>query len=556
MKKFRDFESAREFVRSLNLKSGKEWLEYCKSGNKPDDIPASPDKTCKKDWQGYGNWLGTGNIANRDKVYRPFTEAREFVRSLGLKNNKEWKEYCKSGNKPDDIPTNPWKIYKNEFKGMGDFLATGTVRNQDKVYRSYKEAREFVRALNLKGQKEWKEYCKSGNKPDDIPSSPNSTYKKDFKGVGDWLGTGNIANRDKVYRLFNEAREFVRSLGLKNYGEWEAYCKSGNKPDDIPTAPWKIYKNEFKEMGDFLGTGTTRNFRPYKETRNYVRNLKLKGIKEWYEYCKSGNKPGDIPANPHTVYKNEFKGVGDFLGTGTVASYNKQFRSFTEAREFARALNLKAQKEWEAYCKSGNKPDDIPTAPWKIYKNEFKEMGDFLGTGTTRNFRPYKEAREFARSLNLKAQKEWYAYCKSGNKPNDIPQNIRTIYKNDFKGWGDWLGTGTIATKYRVFRSFTEAREFARALNLKGQKEWFEYTKSDNKPDDIPSSPNSTYKNEFKGMDDWLGNEYRSYKEAREFVRKLNLKNTDEWKEYCKSGNKPDDIPSTPWIVYKEWKKK
>jgi len=52
-----------------------------------------------------------------------------------------------------------------------------------------------------------------------------------------------------------------------------------------------------------------------------------------------------------------------------------------------------------------------------------------------------------------------------------------------------------------------------------------------------------------------LGNEYRSYKEAREFVRKLNLKNTYEWKEYCKSGNKPDDIPAAPWDVYKEWKK-
>ncbi len=182
-------------------------------------------------------------------------------------------------------------------------------------------------------------------------------------------------------------------------------------------------------MGDWLGTGKTRNFRPYKEARNYVRNLKLKGIKEWREYCKSGNKPGDIPTNPHTVYKNEFKGAGDFLGTGTVASYNKQFRSFTEAREFARALNLKAQKEWREYCKSGNKPDDIPTAPWKTYKKDFKGMGDWLGTGKTRNFRSYKEAREFVRALNLKGQKEWLEYCKSGNKPNDIPSNPWNTYK-------------------------------------------------------------------------------------------------------------------------------
>ncbi len=42
-KQFRDFESAREFVRNLGLKSNKEWREYCKSGNNPEDISRAPD---------------------------------------------------------------------------------------------------------------------------------------------------------------------------------------------------------------------------------------------------------------------------------------------------------------------------------------------------------------------------------------------------------------------------------------------------------------------------------------------------------------------------------
>ena len=103
-----------------------------------------------------------------------------------------------------------------------------------KKFRDFESAREFVKALNLKNQKEWKEYCKSGNKPDDIPSTPEGTYKNDFKGIGDWLGT--------EWRSFEKAREFVRSLGLKNYAEWYEYCKSGNKPDDIPSSPWYTYK--------------------------------------------------------------------------------------------------------------------------------------------------------------------------------------------------------------------------------------------------------------------------------------------------------------------------
>jgi hypothetical protein len=38
---------------------------------------------------------------------RPFEEAREFARSLGLKSREEWNEHCKSGKKPVDIPPYP-----------------------------------------------------------------------------------------------------------------------------------------------------------------------------------------------------------------------------------------------------------------------------------------------------------------------------------------------------------------------------------------------------------------------------------------------------------------
>jgi hypothetical protein len=241
-KQYRDFQSAREFVRCLGLKNHKEWQEYCKSGNKSDDIPADPNQTYKKDFKGVGDWLGTGRVADQNKVYRSFLEARKFVRSLELKNQKQWQEYCKSGNKPDYIPSNSNVTYKKDFKGWGDFLGTENIASQEKIFRSFLEAREFVRKLGLKNQKEWSVYRKSGNKPDDIPSNPNATYKKEWKGFGDWTGTENIASFNKVYRSYKEAREFVRKLGLKNKKEWQEYCKSGNKPDDIPTNPWDVYK--------------------------------------------------------------------------------------------------------------------------------------------------------------------------------------------------------------------------------------------------------------------------------------------------------------------------
>jgi len=72
---------------------------------------------------------------------------------------------------------------------MGDWLGTGSVALRWREYKSFKEARDFVHNLNLINSEEWRDYCKSGKKPEDIPASPEKTYKEDgWKGMGDWLG--------------------------------------------------------------------------------------------------------------------------------------------------------------------------------------------------------------------------------------------------------------------------------------------------------------------------------------------------------------------------------
>ena len=72
--------------------------------------------------------------------------------------------------------------------------------------------------------------------------------------MGDWLGTGRIADQLRVYRPFNEARLFVHTLDLKSRADWNAYCKSGKKPPDIPTAPWQTYLTDgWAGMGDWIG---------------------------------------------------------------------------------------------------------------------------------------------------------------------------------------------------------------------------------------------------------------------------------------------------------------
>ena len=123
------FEEAREYARSLGLESCEEWREWSKSGEKPSDIPARPDQFYKDEgWLSYGDFLGY-NEGYVPGEWRPFEEAQDYVRALGLKSAKEWKEWSKSEEKPVDIPATPDRIYKAEgWLSWPDFLGYGPAR--------------------------------------------------------------------------------------------------------------------------------------------------------------------------------------------------------------------------------------------------------------------------------------------------------------------------------------------------------------------------------------------------------------------------------------------
>jgi hypothetical protein len=138
--------------------------------------------------------------------WRSFEDARAFVHSLTLKSTAEWYEYCESDGFPPDIPSNPQLVYADKgWIGIGDWLGTGRVATQFRRYRSFREARNYVRKLKLKGEQQWREYKK--RLPHDIPAKPEHVYaSRGWQGWGDWLGTGQIAHQLRKYRSFKKAR--------------------------------------------------------------------------------------------------------------------------------------------------------------------------------------------------------------------------------------------------------------------------------------------------------------------------------------------------------------
>ena len=448
----------------------------------------------------YGLLNGSSCCAlNLKDGFLPFEESIIFIRTLGFKTRDEFLNYCNSGNKPHNIPSNPNVIYRNKgWKSYQDWIGTKAGFSGD--YLPFEETREFAISLRLKSKIEWDNWVKSGNRPNNIPANPYGFYKdKGWISWADFLGT---RIRSKVeFMTFEEAREKVRALGLKNYNEWYSWSKN-YRPHNIPSNPHNIYKNKgWISFHDFIGVkvGFNGDYLPFEETREFVRSLDLKSKIEWDNWVKSGNRPHNIPANPYSCYKNKgWISWADFLGAKI--RFKVEFLPFEEAREIVRALGLKYKLEFDNWSKSGNRPNNIPAKPNLFYKNKgWTSFGDWIGTkvGFNGDYLPFEETREFAISLRLKSKIEWDKNYKAGNIPYNIPANPQNFYKN--KGWISWADFLGAIIRYRVeFMTFEEARDFARSLGLNSQNEWF---KIKDKPNNIPGDPYNCYKN--KGWISW-----------------------------------------------------
>lgn len=531
---------------------------------------------------------------------RSFKKGRDFVRKLGLKNRYEWAVYCTVENLcPQDIPVNPDESYK-DWKGWKNWLG----QYEKTPFISFEKAREKVRELGLKSSKEWKRYCNwdpndIGLKPAEIPASPHVYYKEEgWKGYGDWLGTNRIASFQREYLPFEEARDFVRNLGLTSSELWVSYCKGElphlpPKPDTIPTNISRKYRNlGWNGMDDFLNATYHRKMRrlhkarSFEAAREYVHSLNLKNLKEWIKFIKgelkgAPKKPNDIPNSPELVYKEfGWKGYGDWLGTYTIAPFKRKYRSFEEARDFARSLELTSSEKWIEYCKGEikglpKKPKDIPTNVSRKYKNEgWISYKDFLWSSIHRQkhskFRPYEEAQAFIQSLNLPDYKAWKEYIGGlrkdlPKKPADIPANPAGVYKD--KGWmgiGNWLGSNAFAYAHLEYRKFSEARKFVRTLGLTSSVEWVAYCKGElthlpEKPIDIPANVVRKYENKgWKGFKDFLWSDkhrqarkkFMPYAEAQSFLQKNNIDSKKKLENFIKSDKKPENFPEFPQMAY------
>ena len=365
---------------------------------------------------------------------------------------------------------------------------------------------------------------------------------------------------------FAQALAVARSIeqaGLSGQKEWEAWCKEGMCPGNVPRRPDKVYKDHgWQGWGYWLGTGNqhTKAFLPFGEALAVARSLGLPGRMEWRVWSREGLRPANVPSDPDKVYKDHgWQGWGHWLNSSNLMT--KQFLPFGEALAVARSLNLASSTEWHVWSKEGRRPANMPSDPPKVYKDHgWQGWGHWLNSSNlqTKLFLPFVEALAVARSLRLPGRMEWQVWSKAGLRPANVPSAPDVVYKDHgWQGWGHWLGTGNQHTK--VFLPFGEALAVARSLGLPGRTEWKVWSKEGLRPPNVPSDPGKVYKDRgWQGWGHWLGTgnqlhqkkNFLPFDQALRAVRQLRLVSKKEWQLWCRSGARPANMPSNPNQVY------
>ena len=179
----------------------------------------------------------------------------------------------------------------------------------------------------------------------------------------------------------------------------------------------------------------------FADARAFARSLNLSTYKEYVDWVRENGRQHGMPVSPQHVYP-EFDGYPDFLGTNRKRRQKKTNQanvlSFAEARVYMQQFGLKNQREFTTWSKY-NRPSSIPSNPRQFYKDEWTSMDDFLGY--KKAYRPFLEARDYARSKSFHSREEWMNFAKTSEFPSDVPIHPARPYRlNGWCGWGDFLG--------------------------------------------------------------------------------------------------------------------
>lgn len=596
---WRSCEEASKWAVSEKITTQKQWFVRCKTGL-PKDIPSNPQLVYKDQFQSWGCFLKTGRIATKQRKYLKYHEASKWAQDEGITTRKEWRQRCKKG-LPDNIPANPPRFYVNEFKGWGNFLGTNRIANQKRLFCTYDEALMWAQDQGVKSCSQWTKRCQS-EVPIYIPKYPNEVYKE-FTTWGEFLGTGSLSNKNKVFLSYEESMRLALQKKVTTSKEWRNLCHTGVLKN-VPIMPERYY-SEFTSWGDFLGAKkfSIRNKKHDLNSKSLVVN-KVVGMSKperilryILENVFEPNMVNDTQSK--IVVSNGKRHRVDIClpSINLIVEYDGwRWHKDNSQVDINKTNNLCFNNSWKVIRVRGA-PLELLFKDWDVnvdekspYKkqvsdvlNHIVHLGDkgmlnipphyfekikyWLDKGFQDvnfrevldkydGFKSYQFVSSWAQQEKIISQKQWHKRCLIG-LPEGIPSNPQSVY-SEFKGWGNFLGTNRVANKNKVFVSYEESSQWAQQEKIKSRPEWRLKCK-EGLPKGIPSHPDSLYKGQFRSWGEFLNTgfvaysrkSYLPYQDVCDWVKREGITSSSQWRKRCKQGL-PPGIPSNVNLVYKD----
>ena len=184
----------------------------------------------------------------------------------------------------------------------------------------------------------------------------------------------------KDFMSYKQAQRFIKTQGTTTLAQFQKWSKLKKRPANFPSAPWRIYKTQWKNWGKFLGTGRTRkkDFMSYKQAQQYIIKQGVTTLIQFQNWRKLKKRPNNFPFEPAGIYKTQWKNWGKFLGTGRTRK--KDFMSYKQAQRFIKKQKITTLTGFRKWRKSTKRPNNFPSNPWRTYKTEWKGWKKFLNS--------------------------------------------------------------------------------------------------------------------------------------------------------------------------------
>lgn len=514
-------------------------------------------------------------------------EASDWAKTNNIQTTGQWLSLSHKNMLPKNLPKNPNLAYKGQWQGWSAFLQNGR-RAPCQMTATYEECKKWAQDNNIQTAKQW--YNLKDKLPSSMPTAPDQAFKGIWQSWPEFLGNNiysGVSIIERVTRLVIDSIFDPKADSHRKQSEMGASAKKYMVDMLYPNVKLIIeYDGQFYHLGkDEQDIAKTADLQNAGWNVIRIREGKLKKLNQiWdvhvikYKYEEDKVKvvlahiKSLIDANFLKVTVAQQKRVEHLIQNldlhpfyQKMGVYN-EFVSYEECQKWALARNIAGEAQWRTF-KDAMEVDKIPYHPERTYKNNgWVNWPTFLKNGQRskkENWAAYEEASKWGQKNKIKSAKEWYQL--GDKRPDNMPAAPENTYKEQWVDWPTFLKNGRKA--HRAFISYEEASLWAKSNGIKKGAQWYAIK---NKPENIPSYPDSAYIEKWSGWAAFLGVapyqgkvptkkkvrkrvkerkfNFVSYEECAIWAKNNGIKTSKDWK---KIKNRPSNIPSDPATAYK-----